>query len=140
MPPVHELAGEHLGAINALNFGSGTLNAATINLALAAIGGQTRVLIVPSVDRAGNFLDWTIDANVTVPSNVTLWRGASGRLNLQAGTTWTQNGPVWAGPYQIWNTAAGGTLINNAPGLRHDQWDGSSLGTNAPIVDMSNKK
>lgn len=128
MPAVHELAGEHLGAINALNFGTGALNSATINLALAAIGGLDRALLIPSVDRQGNFANWTIDANVTVPANVTLIRGPSGALNIQAGITWTQNTKPVAGAHQIWNTAPGGTLVYNAPGFALHEWDGG-LGT-----------
>lgn len=128
MPAVHELAIEHLGALNALNFGTGSLDSATINLALADIGGLNRGLLVPAVDLQGNFLDWTIDANVTIPSNVTLIRGPGGTLDIQVGATWAQNGPVWAGNYPIWNTAPGGALVFNAPGLRLDQWDGGTLG------------
>lgn len=132
MPDVHALWAEHISIVSVHEFSANT-DAAAINLALADIAGANRILEIPNTDRLGNYTNWTIGADVTIPANVILRFGPGSVLSIQPGSTWTQNGPVWAGPYQIWDTTPGGVLAYNAPGIRHDQWDGGSLGTNAPI-------
>lgn len=132
--PKRPLVEEEISVVNALKFGA-TTNSATINTALGNIGLiNRRVLFIPNTDRDANFLNWTVDVDVTVTPNITLFFGPGGTLDIQPGVTWTQNGQVWAGQWQIWNTTPGGTLIYNAPGMRFDQWDGGSAGTNAPII------
>src|SRR2546430_252464 len=77
----HQLLQEDVGIINCRQFGV-TLNAATVNACMAAVGGGTRIAILPP----GN---WTLASNVTVPAGVTLYIPAgtvvavtSGVLNI----------------------------------------------------------
>lgn len=115
---------EDLGFVSALDYGA-TMDSATINAALAAIGSADIGLLVEPVDRAGNLNPWIIDANVTVPSNVTLVAGYGVLLTLQPGITWTQNGPVHAGPYTVWSVGSG-TLVIPRNVRRLHEWDKTS--------------
>lgn len=116
---------EDFAMVNAFVHGAAA-NSATINAALAAIGVLNRALVLPAADRGEAFTDWTIDADVTIPLNVTLSKGPGGTLNVLAGSIWTQNGPVWAGRYPIWDLTLGGTLVYNAPGFGFDEWTGNT--------------
>lgn len=52
---------------------------------------------------------YRITSNVTVPSNVTLWFAEGGILDIQSGT-FTINGVIQAGFYQIFNTTGSGQV------------------------------
>ena len=95
---------EDLGIVSALDYGA-TMNAATINAALTDIGGSDKGLLIEPVDRAGTPGSWTIDANVTIPTNVVTIVPWGTSLDVQSSITWTQNGQMKAGPYLIFQGA-----------------------------------
>jgi len=62
---VAEIKQTYANTINALKYNNGVFNATTINLAIAAIGSDTKSLFL----QAGN---WSINANVNFPDNIRL--------------------------------------------------------------------
>lgn len=116
--------------VNPLNHGS-DMNAATINAALTAIGADDSILFIPNTNRNRVENSWTIDADVTVPSNVVLLVPYGSVISVSSGFTWTQNGQVIAGRYQIWQglgtTTFGATIDVRA------EWTG---GVNHKMVEI----
>ena len=86
-------------------YGTGTTySAATINLAINAIASnQCMVMLQPGT--------WTIDADVTGPANITLFVPHGADIAIATGKTFTWNGPIMAGSYQIFSGA--GTLAGS---------------------------
>jgi len=60
---------------------------------VAAIGGNSGTIMIPN--------EQIIDANLVIPSNITLEFIHGGYLNIAVGKTVTINGPIEAGSYQI---------------------------------------
>lgn len=84
-------------------YGSGTaFTAASINAAITAIGTNRAMLsLAPGT--------WTIDAAVTIPTNITLFVPHGVILSVSAGVTLTINGHLFAGIYKIFTNA--GTIV-----------------------------
>lgn len=109
--------------VNPLNHGS-TMDAATINAALTAIGADDSILLIPNTNRNRVENSWVIDANVTVPSNVVLLVPYGSVISVSSGFTWTQNGQVIADRYQIWS-GLGTTTFGSTIDVRAE-WTGGS--------------
>ena len=78
-----------------LSYGGGAnYNSTTINAAIKAIGSTNRVALVL---RPGS---WVMNANITVPSNITL-KIVPGAFITTTGYTLAINGPFEAGLYQV---------------------------------------
>lgn len=80
----HMLAQEHLAWVDALRYGT-VRNHTTIAAALAAIGSQRTTLILTFT---GDGV-WTIGANLSLPSTITLMIPAGVTLNVASGVTLT---------------------------------------------------
>jgi len=85
-------------------FGSGTSRSvATINTAIARLGGANATFLFSTGT-------WIIDADLTIPANVTIYVPFATTISIDSGKTLTINGHVEAGQYQIFSgsgTAAG---------------------------------
>jgi hypothetical protein len=105
-------------------FGAGTAaTAATIGTAVERIGTTSKVSMVltPGV--------WTIDQNITIPSNIGLVVPMGVDQAISTGITLAANGPYIAGPYQ--NISGLGTLtlgVSSAPWVLPIWW-GTGTGT-----------
>lgn len=84
--------------VNATDYNSGTLTDDTINAAVTALSGAERRLFL----KAGT---WVIDANCTVPANITLVVARGAVLSISGGATLTINGDLEAGLYNIFSGA-----------------------------------
>jgi hypothetical protein len=109
----HMLAQEHLGIVNALQYGS-TRNAATLAAALAAIGSNfARLLLAFDGDGIWTFnSSWTIPANVTLelPPGVYVGGTGSGTINGPL-VAYTPGWYVGSGTITLPQTSA--TYFNN---------------------------
>jgi hypothetical protein len=72
---------------SATDYNSGALTAATINAAITDMGATVGTLLL----KPGA---WTIDANITVPSNIKLWIANGAILTVSTGITVAINGPM----------------------------------------------
>lgn len=94
----------HVGYVNPLQYGA-SCNATTLNAAITAIGSAVRTLIITDTDRAKVACTWTLAANVTVPSNVTLYVPTGSQIS-HSGFTLTVNGPFVADGHVFTTTAS----------------------------------
>ncbi len=109
----------HIPIINARYYNNGVLNEATINLALAGIGSNKRILYIePGA--------WSIGDNVTSAVNVTLWIDPGATLTIASGKTFTINGGIIANPSQVF-TGSGSVVINSSQITYDDAWQGGTL-------------
>ncbi len=90
-----------------MSYGGGVnFDRAAIAAALTAIGATNKVGLVL---RPGT---WTIDADLTITSNITLMPAPGCKFTVAAGKTATIQGPVMAGPYQwIYGTGTGKVIF-----------------------------
>lgn len=70
-----------------------------------------------------------IEANVTTTANITVWFLQSGIVEPANGVTFTANGPVKAGPYQICDISQGGVCTFPGTAQALPEWWGSFTGT-----------
>lgn len=83
-------------------YGSGTSRTrGTIADAVQRIGSSRKVTLSLAPGT------WTIDANLTIPSNFALYVPRGCLLTTSTGVTLTINGPVFAGDYQIFDLTVG---------------------------------
>ena len=73
--------------IDALDYGDGSMSAATLNAALTALGSSEKYTLLV---RRG---DWVMDANVTTTSNIKLWIENGVDFQIATGITFTNGGP-----------------------------------------------
>jgi len=76
---------------------------------------------------------WTISNDITISSNITLVCPPGCVLSVASGKTLTIEGPVIAGPYQIFS--GDGTVSITIDILEHDQWKDASGDDIYPSVD-----
>lgn len=93
---------------------------AAINAAVTAIGSDHRTLyIAPGT--------WTIDDDVTIPSNVVLRVEKGATLSISTLMTLTINGPIEAGPYQIFSwTGSGAVSFGTNLDKAYSEWWGAT--------------
>ena len=101
----HMLAQEHMGITNAFEFGS-TRDYATVAAALAAIGSANRILLLPF---SGDGV-WTINTNLALPANVTLWLAPGVTVNGSGNIT-TTGGKLVAFDSEAWYTGTGANVF-----------------------------
>jgi hypothetical protein len=103
----------HLGKYKTL----GDPRYTTLSEALQTIGNSPVTLTIPAGTVA-------VTGNLTVPANVTLHFLQGGVLNVSSGVTLTLNGPLVAGPYQIFSGT--GTVVLGGPVTEvYPQWWGA---------------
>ncbi len=92
----------------------------TLQGAVTGIGGNLSMLRIP----AGT---WSINANFTIPANVTLKPERGAVLTVATGMTLTINGPLDARPYQIFSCAGTGKVVfgNGSTPEVHPEWWGA---------------
>lgn len=85
-------------------YGNGSKNATILNTAITAVGTIDKMIFVlyPGV--------WTIDTDVTVPSNITLKIPSGALLQISTGVTLTINGLFEAGLYQVFDCVGTGNV------------------------------
>ena len=113
---------EDQNIVNPLLYGANCTNA-TLDAAQTAIGSNEAVLLLTRQDRAGANCTWTISANFTLASNITLRVPHGSRLDINNGVTMTAC--IMADRYQVAQGA--GTLIPH-PRCRADlpiEWYGA---------------
>lgn len=110
-----DLVDAHLGKYKTL----GDPGYETLAAALSTIGSTPVSLVIP----AGTV---NISANTTIPANVHLVVQRGGIFNIADGVTLTVNGPLTAGPYQIFAWSGTGTIAGN-PRIHHTlpEWFGA---------------
>ncbi|MGQ9688687.1 MAG: hypothetical protein ACUVXF_07890 [Desulfobaccales bacterium] len=106
----------HLGRYKTL----GDPNYSTLTEALATIGGNALTLTIPAGTVA-------VTANTTVGSNIALKVLKGGMFSVSNGVTLTINGPIEAGPYQIF--AGAGTVTLGGVSTIYDVWFASPPAT-----------
>lgn len=93
---------------------------ATLTSALTAVGSTNKMRFFLSPGT------WTIDDDLTITSNITLYIPPGAVLSVSATKTFTIEGPIEAGPYQIFSGS--GTVTISSVIFEHDQWrDGSGV-------------
>jgi len=102
---------------------------ATISKALTRIGSTNKrcLLLTPGT--------WTIASDVTISSNLTLKCPPGVTLSIASGKTLTIQGPIEAGPYQIFSGS--GTVTISGVQIIHDQWSDGTGNAYYPSVDNS---
>lgn len=100
-------------------YGDGTeYDNATLTKALAKVGSSNDRCFVLTPGT------WTITSDLTITSNITLKCPPGVNLAVSSGITLTIQGPIEAGPYQIFSGS--GTVTISGVQIIHDQWaDGS---------------
>jgi hypothetical protein len=98
--------------------------------AVTAIGSNPTVLHIPPGI-------WPIFSDLTIPANITLQAPRGAILNIANGKTLTLNGPLEAGPHQVFSWAGTGAVVlsTNIPQVR-PEWFYSDTGT---YTDAFNK-
>jgi len=98
----------------------GDPNYSTLSEALATIGSSHITLTIP----AGSV---SITSNTTIPANIDLRILEGAKFDVATGVTLTINGPIEAGPYQIFSWAGTGALnLKDSPTKRcFFQWWGA---------------
>jgi hypothetical protein len=107
----------------------------TLAAAVAGVGSSNnRVLYLKPTT-------WTISDDLTVPSNLTLRIPAGATLSVATDTTLTINGPIEAGPYQIFSWSGTGAVdISGSPTANCPfDWWGPTSGTSADNSDEFEK-
>jgi hypothetical protein len=99
----------HLGQYKTL----GDPGYSTLAEALTTVGSNNVTLNIP----AGNI---TIASNTTIGSNIALQVFKGGKFTVNSGVTLTINGPIDAGPYQIF--AGTGTITLGGVSTIYDSW------------------
>lgn len=84
--------------------------------AVTAIGSGVTTIYIPNA--------LTISANLTIPTNITLFFEASGQITVNAGVTLTVNGLIIAPPRQIFFGT--GTTTLSAKGIMYNEWTGGT--------------
>ena len=99
----HMLAQEHMGFVDALRYGTARTDA-TLAAALSGIGASQATLVLTLT---GDGI-WTLNSNVSVPGNVTLWIPAGVTVHRAAGVTLFVSGQIvsWN---STWETGPGTT-------------------------------
>lgn len=113
-----------------MSYGDGTeYTDASISKAITAIGSTDKrcLLLNPGT--------WTISNNLTITSNFTLKCPPGVDLAVSTGVTLTIQGPIEAGPYQIYSGS--GTVTISGVQIIHDQWADASGNAYFPSVDNS---
>lgn len=82
-----------------------TDDSAAFSAALTKIGSNSATLQI-----TGTML---VNANITSPANVQLAFVGKGRIKPASGKTFTHNGPISAGAWQIFDTSLGGTITGS---------------------------
>jgi hypothetical protein len=100
----HMLAQEHMGYVDALRYGTARTEA-TLAAALSGIGASFATLVLTMT---GDGV-WTLNSNVSVPGNITLWIPAGVTVHRAAGVTLFVSGQIvsWSSP---WETGPGATV------------------------------
>jgi len=107
--PFNMVAQQHLRLYDALRDHT-VRNAATLQAAITAIG-STPTVLVWTFDGDGV---WTIDTNLTFPSNITHWVPPGVVASVAAGITLTIQGEVFAF-YADWLQGSGTSTLTSAP-------------------------
>jgi len=109
-------------------FGSGDeYTDATLSKAIGQIGSTNKRCIVLNPGT------WAINNDVTVTSNITLKCPAGVTVSVASGKTLTVEGPLEAGPYQIFSGS--GTVSITGVQIIHDQWADGSGDAYLPSTD-----
>lgn len=100
-------------------YGNSSKNATILNTAITAVGTIDKMIFVlyPGV--------WTIDTDVTVPSNITLKIPSGALLQISTGITLTINGPFESGLYQVFDCVGTGSVSfsrNNISEVYPEWW------------------
>ena len=83
----------------------GDTGCTTLSEALTTIGSSATTLVIPA--EAGSV---AVASNATIPANVSLRIMKGGKFAIADGATLTINGPIEAGPYQIFSWTGSGTV------------------------------
>ena len=129
-------AGCPVEMINAKDYGDGTVSFATLQAAKAAIGSDNRRLYLARGD-------WPVTSNFTLGSNITVVMEQGGKFTIPNGVTLTIQGPIEAGPYQIFSwTNTGAVNVSASPTADIPaMWFGDQIGTsydNYAVLTMMN--
>ena len=102
-------------------YGNGARTAAIINTAIAQVGSINKMTFVLSPGA------WTIDADITVPSNITLKIPAGALLTISTGKILTINGPPKIGLYQAFNCVGTGKVLFGSGAVKkiYPEWWGA---------------
>lgn len=102
-------------------YGNSSKNATILNTAITAVGTIDKMIFVlyPGV--------WTIDTDVTVPSNITLKIPSGALLQISTGITLTIDGPFEAGLYQVFSCTGTGKVLFGAGSVTYvrPEWFGA---------------
>lgn len=101
----------------------------TISSALTAVGSTNKMRFFLSPGA------WTIDDDLTITSNITLYIPPGATMAVSAAKTLTIQGPIEAGAYQIFSGS--GTVTISSVILEHDQWRDGSGNDILPSTDNS---
>lgn len=100
---------QHTGLVNPLAFNSGALTHTTLAAAVASLSGSDGAIVVTPGT-------WTIADHLVIPEHVELVVAPGALLSVSSTKTLTLNGPLTAGPRQVFTgagTVAGGTRIGD---------------------------
>jgi hypothetical protein len=91
----------------------------TLQSSITAIGSVLRILRVPS----GTY---NIISDLTIPANITLKPERGAVFSIATGTTLTINGPLMAGPYQVFSCTGTGKVTFGAGAVKevYPEWWG----------------
>jgi len=98
--------------VDATDYEDGSLDASTINAAITDIGSNVRRLLL----KPGT---WTIDADVTVPKNITLMFAPGAIASISTTKTLTMNGPLQSEIIKIFTLNGTGTVVFGTGYIEH---------------------
>lgn len=101
-------------------YGSGVKTATTLNTAISQVGSTNKMILILSPGA------WTIDVDVTVPSNIALKIPAGALLTVSAAKALTINGPFEAAPYKVFSGSGTVTFGDGYVKEAYPQWWGFS--------------
>lgn len=101
----------------------------TFSAAVTAIGSTSATLVIPSGNHVAD--------GVTVPANVQLRPVKGAVFTVANGTTFTINGSLDAGPYQIFSCTGTGKAVFGAGAVREVYPEWWSVNTTPGVTDMA---
>lgn len=114
--------------------GTGMINFPTTPISVPTIDylgnyGNSLAAAVTAIGSAPKLLQinqpTSVTADLTIPTTLTLWPTPGGIITVSAGKTLTINGPLQAGPYQIF-AGTGTIVLGSLNYIQYGEWTGSS--------------
>jgi hypothetical protein len=100
-------------------------NGPTINTLLTTIGSDVATIVFPH-DKDVSATVYTIDTDVTVPSNVTFYFQPGARISVNSGDTLANNGSIEAHPMQYIFSGAGTVEFGDTITESYPEWFGAA--------------